>query len=254
MFIYKITVNTQIYIGFDSKPSYKLSRWKEHCNEANTRCKTPLHKAMKEYGITNCTIEVLEDNIKSLGDLALAEINYIKKYNSYVNGLNATPGGDGLGKHNLLALSNDDITKIKVALGSHFSKYNQSVKWANTSEADRKLLTQHLHTNEIYEKKSKTLKEYYNHNPDSKKSKSISIKEWQQNNADIMKAQNKINGLIGAEKVSKKLRVETSNGEVLHFNSKSEFRRITGQWANTIIEKTNQGLFYNGFKAWETHG
>ena len=42
MFIYKITVVplNQVYIGLDTKPSYKLSRWKTHQEIANKNPKT----------------------------------------------------------------------------------------------------------------------------------------------------------------------------------------------------------------------
>lgn len=253
MFIYKITVIplNQVYIGLDTGPSYKLSRWKTHCIESKTHCKTKLHKAMSIHGIENCTIEIIEDNFTSIGKLALAEIEYIKKFDSYKNGLNSTPGGDGLGRHNLHRLTENEILEIKLALGDNFRSYNKNIKWANTSEEDRKKLTEHLHTDEIYKKKSETLKKFYESNPDIKKSKGLKIKKWQEQNKEQLKTQNKINALKGAAKVSKRLKVELETGEVLYYSSKSEFQRETGQWAKTVIEKTNLGLFYNGYKAWE---
>jgi hypothetical protein len=251
MFIYKIIVSNNVYIGLDTKPSYKLSRWKKHCDEANTRCKTKLHKAMNMYGIENCVVEIVKDNFKSIGELALSEIDYIKQYDSYKNGLNSTPGGDGLGKHDLTLLSLEDIEKIKSALGEHFSNYNKNIKWAGTTKVDRKLLTKHLHTEEIYQKKSNTLKKFYKANPEVKKEKGKDIQQWQKENPDIVKAQNKINSLKGAAKVSKRLKVELETGEVLYYSSKSDFQRKTGQWANTIIRKTQEGIFYNGYKIWE---
>jgi len=253
MFIYKITVVpvNKIYIGLDTKPSYKLSRWKHHCIESKTRCQTDLHKTMNLYGIESCNIEILEDNFESIGKLALAEIEYIKKFDSYKNGLNSTPGGDGLGKHDLCNLSEEEILKIKKSLGDNFKNYNKNIKWANTSEADRKEMTKHLHTEEIYKKKSKTLKNFYIANPDVKKQKGKGIKKWQENNSEKLKEQNRINSAKGAAKVSKKLKVALQSGEVLYYPSKSEFQRQTGQWANTILKKTRQGLFHNGYKAWE---
>jgi hypothetical protein len=251
MFIYKIIVNNNVYIGLDTKPSYKLSRWKKHCDEATTRCKTKLHKAMNMYGIKNCVVEILKDNFKSIGELALSEIDYIKQYDSYKNGLNSTPGGDGLGKYDLTLLSLADINKIKSALGEHFSNYNKNIKWAGTTEVDRKLLTKHLHTDEIYQKKSDTLKKFYKANPDIAKTKAVGIRKWQLENPEEMKKRNQINSIKGAAAVSKKLKVELEDGNVLYYSSKSEFHRLTNQWANTIIKKTQEGVFYNGYKIWE---
>jgi hypothetical protein len=253
MFIYKITVIplNQVYIGLDTKPSYKLSRWKTHCKESQTKGKTKLHKAIKNCGVENCSIEIVEDNFTSLGKLALAEIEYIKKFNSFKNGLNSTPGGDGLGKHDLYQLTEEEVSKIKLALGDSFRDYNKNVKWANTSEEDRKKLTEHLHTEEIYKKKSETLKKFYKANPSVAKDKATGIKKWQHEHQNEMKEKNKINSLKGAAKVSKRLEVELETGEVLYYASKSEFQRQTGQWAKTVLEKTVLGVFHNGYKAKE---
>ena len=253
MFIYKITVIpiNQIYIGLDTKPSYKLSRWSKHQEEANTRCRTKLHTAMNQHGIENCTIEIIEDGFESVGKLALAEIHYIKQYNSYRNGLNSTPGGDGLGKHDLASLTDDEIQQIRTALSESFSEYNKNIKWANTTPADRKELTSHLHNEQVYKKKSDTLKKFYEANPNVKKDKGISIKHWQSENKEQLKETNRINSLKGAAKVSKKIVVEKEDGTVLHFNSKSEFNRGTGEWAETILRKTKEGKFHNGYKGWE---
>lgn len=252
MFIYKITINEKVYIGLDTKPMYKKSRWKSHCREAKgNRSITKLHSAMRETCSDEWFYEVIESNFKSLGKLAVAEIEYIKHFNSYKNGLNSTPGGDGLGRHDLRSLTDDDIIKIKEALGESFRLYNKNIKWANTTVEARKQLTSHLHTPEVNLKKSKTLKEFYEEFPDFKKAKGVAIKQWQEQNLEKVKEQNRINSAKGAAKVSKKLKVELESGEVLYYSSKSEFHRETGQWANTIIEKTQEGIFYNGYKVWE---
>jgi hypothetical protein len=253
MFIYKITVIplNQVYVGLDTKQVYKQSRWKEHCKNYLKDYNTKLYKAMKEYGLANCVIDVVEDGFNSVTELALAEINYIQQFDSYRNGLNSTRGGDGLGRHVLHKLSAADIDKIKIALGNNLSEYNLQVKWANTSFEDRQELTKHLHTQEVYQKKSNTLKKFYEANPAEKEKKKIGILEWQAANRNTLIENNKKNSLLGAAKVSKKLLVEHPNGDLLHYTSKSEFQRQTGQWAKTIIEKTNQGSSHNGYKAWE---
>jgi len=250
MYIYKITVLPldQCYIGFDTAPSYKLKRWKTHCKNACKNPNTKLYKAISNYGIKNCKIEIVEDSFTSFVSLALAEIEYIKKFNSYRQGLNSTRGGDGLGRHLLHLLSDDDILRIKEALGQNFSEYNRNIKWAGTSSEERKELTRHLHTEEVYKKKSKTLKKFYEHNPEVKKSKGTAIKKWQEENRETLKSTNKANGLKGAEKVSKKLTVEKEDGTMLYFKSKSEFHRSTGEWPNTVIKKTAGGSFYNGYR------
>jgi group I intron endonuclease len=250
MYIYKITVLplNQCYIGFDTAPSYKLKRWKAHCKNAYTNPNTRLYKAISDHGIENCSIEILEDNFTSFTSLALAEIEYIKKFNSYKNGLNSTRGGDGLGRHLLHLLSDQDIILIKEALGQNFSEYNKNIKWARTSAEERKKLTSHLHTEEVYKKKAETLRKFYEHNPEVKKSKGLAIKKWQEENREKLIARNQINSLKGAEKTSKKLTVEKEDGTVLYFKSKSEFYRLTGEWPNTVIKKTIDGSFYKGYR------
>ena len=253
MFIYKITVipTNKCYIGFDSSPSYKLVRWKAHCRNIKTNNNTKLYAAMSEAGIENCRIEIVEDNFTSVSELALAEVNYIKKFDTFKNGLNSTSGGDGLGRHILHKLSESDIKKIKQALGDSFSNYNKTIKWANTTVNERKLLTQHLNTPEVIARRTQTLIDFYVANPEAKKLKGDKIKQWQQDNKSQLAETNRINGLKGAQAVSKKLVVEKLDGTMLYFNSKSEFNRQTGQWAETVLRKTQLGEFHNGFKAWE---
>jgi hypothetical protein len=252
MFIYKITILplNQVYIGLDTKPSYKLARWKEHCRNADKGHLSKLYVAMRKYGVENCSVEVIKDNFSKVVDLALAEIKYIKKYNSYKNGLNSTTGGDGLSTH-LYKLSEEEVAQIKSALGKSLSDYNKNIKWANTTAEDRKELTKHLHTEEVYEQKSKTLKEYYKANPEERKKRRRGIDAWQKKNYKKFKANNIKNGLAGAAKVSVAIMVESPDGSMLQYPSKSEFYRQTKQWAKVILEKTARGESHNGYKAWE---
>ena len=82
MFIYKITVVPigKVYIGLDTKPEYKKSRWKTHCKESITDPKGKLHKAIHQYGPDNCVYEVIDTEFHSISQLALAEIKYIRQY------------------------------------------------------------------------------------------------------------------------------------------------------------------------------
>jgi hypothetical protein len=247
-----ISIGDQKYFGLDTAPSYKNSRWKQHCKEANkNNPKQKIHQKMKEVGIDNCVYTIVKDGFDSIGALALAEIDFIKKNKTFENGLNSSRGGDGLGKHGLNKLSDEEIKKIKEKLSESMSEYNLNYKWANKSIEERKRLTSHLHSQEIYQKKSETLKKYYKANPDEKKKRSLAIKNWQEKNKQLLRERNKISSLIAAEKNSKKLLVTTKNGETFECKSKSEFKRLTGQWANTVINKTKKGLYHNGYKASE---
>lgn len=95
-FIYKITndINEKIYIG---KTILKIQeRWLQHLRDCfRDRCeKRPLYNAMKKYGIEHFKIEEVEkvDDNTQLSD---REQYWIKYYNSFNNGYNATKGGDG---------------------------------------------------------------------------------------------------------------------------------------------------------------
>jgi hypothetical protein len=249
MFIYKITIipTSQVYIGLDTNPEYKKCRWKAHCRDANINSKRKIHRAMAQYGIENCSYEILESGFTDLGKLALAEIKYIKLYNSYRNGLNSSLGGDGIGKHDLFSLSKKEIELIKQKLGEHWKDYNRK-KWDALSCEERKNETKHLHNEKVYSKKSSTLKEFYKNNPEIKKEKGLAIKEWQKNNKELQIQMNTKNGLLGALKTSKKVIVEKENGEEVTYLSRSEFQRQTGLWFSTLVEKTNKGLYYKGYR------
>lgn len=249
MFIYKITITTidKCYIGLDTKAEYKESRWKMHCKDMNGTSTRKIHVAMREAGLENCTYEVLERGFTSLAALAVAEIDYIKQYDSYKNGLNSSPGGDGIGKHNLKDMTVDEIQIIRRSLGEHWSAHNKE-RWSEMSALDRKNAVAHLHTLEVHQKKAETLKKFYEHNPNARNEKGKSIKEWQQNNKDLVAKNSRLNGLKGAAKVSKAIVLEKEDGSILHFKSRSEMQRETGLWFSTLLEKAKIKAYHNGYR------
>lgn len=58
-------------------------------------------------------------------------------------------------------------------------------------------------------------------------------------------------GLKGALVMSKPILVAFPDGSHVTYASKSEMQRQTKQWANTLIQKTQEGIAFNGYKAWE---
>lgn len=98
-FIYKITnnVNNKVYIGQTIQTIKE--RFYQHCA---TKCSDSvlnmaIHKAIKKYGKSNFTIEVIEEVEKdSLND---REKFWIEHYNSYNNGYNSTRGGQDGSTH-----------------------------------------------------------------------------------------------------------------------------------------------------------
>lgn len=102
--IYKIEnkINHKVYIG-QTKLNV-LDRWDEHrrINDnsviAGKNC--PIKLAFKKYGIENFTFSIIERC--QIKDLNIREIYWIKYYDSYNNGYNATKGGQGsFGKRKL---------------------------------------------------------------------------------------------------------------------------------------------------------
>lgn len=91
--IYKITntINNKVYIG--KTYSTIERRFGQHKRDSRKdSCKDrPLYKAMNKYGIENFVITELGkfDNLEE------KEMEFIKEYDSYKNGYNATLGGDG---------------------------------------------------------------------------------------------------------------------------------------------------------------
>lgn len=96
-YIYKIEnqLNHHVYIGQTSRTIQQ--RWQEHINKEHEGC-TALQRAFRKYGISNFTIELLEEceNDK----LNEREIWWIEYYNSYYNGYNLTLGGEQGFKYN----------------------------------------------------------------------------------------------------------------------------------------------------------
>lgn len=267
MFIYKITniINNKIYIGYDSGVVANNARWNDHLKFYKSNQRKVLYFAMRKYGIENFSYEVV-DEADTIEDLIDKEIYYIDFFESYQKetGYNRTLGGDGGDTFSVRSVESQNQTREKMKTSAlewwanidsdsrkDLLKYLNKEKWKNSTPEERKILTQHLHNKEIYQARANTLKEFYSANPDVKNQKGQDIKKWQEQNIQKVKEQNRINSAKGAAKVSKKIKVELETGEVLYYSSKSEFQRKTGQWAKTIIEKTQKGIFYNGYKIWE---
>lgn len=249
MFIYKITIvpTNQVYIGLDTKPEYKESRWKAHCRDANKESRRKVHRIMGEVGLENCRYEVISRGYTKLSELAIAEIQCIKEHDSYKKGLNSSPGGDGIGKHDLRTMSDSELKIIRESLGEHWSEYNKK-KWSGMSIEKKLDAMSHLHNAEVYKKRTDTLKKYYENVLGAKKAKGISIKKWQEENKEILKQNNRRSGMIGALKVSKAVTIEDIAGNVETFYSRSEFQRKTGLWFATLVAKSARGEYYNNYR------
>lgn len=93
--IYKIenSINGSVYVGATKRTLKR--RWLEHkYNLGLPRySKFPLYIAMKDFGVENFSVEVLEECDDALMDVK--EIYWIEKFNSFKTVYNATFGGAG---------------------------------------------------------------------------------------------------------------------------------------------------------------
>lgn len=94
-FIYMITnnINKKQYIG-QTKDTIEM-RWRKHIDNAkNNSHKQVITQAISKYGIENFKIEEIARC--PIEDLNQWEIYYIKKYDTFQNGYNMTPGGNNI--------------------------------------------------------------------------------------------------------------------------------------------------------------
>lgn len=250
MFIYKITITTinEVYIGLDTHNENKQRRWKDHIRMSKTDDKIRLHQEMQKAGIENCIYEVIERGFLNISDLALAEIRYIEFYNSYRKGLNSTKGGDGLGKHDLTKMSNDDVIEVKKVLSESLSNYNNNVKWKGTTPEQRSKMVAHSFTPEVNAKRRETLKRYYKENPEVLLKKSEEFKKSRNTNKEYRDQLARAALALASEKNRKKIEVEHEDGTIVICNSARECQKYTKQWMSTLRKKSAQGLFHNGFR------
>lgn len=91
--IYKISndINDFVYIGKTVKNTEQ--RKKAHLNQLNDG--TDIHNAILKFGLEHFTWSVVEKDIYDNTLLAEREKYWINYYNSYKNGYNMTPGGEG---------------------------------------------------------------------------------------------------------------------------------------------------------------
>jgi len=93
IYIIKNDINNKVYIG---KTIWDINkRFKEHCRDSEKRKneKRPLYNAMNKYGIEHFYIELIEECPTE--EASQKEQFWIKYFNSFKNGYNATLGGDG---------------------------------------------------------------------------------------------------------------------------------------------------------------
>ena len=109
IYIIKNDINDKVYIG---KTEFSIEkRFKEHLFDSNKQQakNRPLYRAISKYGKEHFWVEELEECSSQLANDR--EKYWIKQYNSYYNGYNATLGGDGsiiINRQKVLSLYDSD--------------------------------------------------------------------------------------------------------------------------------------------------
>lgn len=93
IYIIRNTVNDKVYIGQTTMTVH--ARFMTHLRPSTYKKlgTYKIYNAMNKYGTENFYYEVLEENVP-INELDKKEIAYIKKFDSFYNGYNSTPGGN----------------------------------------------------------------------------------------------------------------------------------------------------------------
>lgn len=138
--IYKITnsLTNKCYIGYTSKEIN--IRWSQHIHRSfkkNLNCK--FDNALRKYGVTNWTIEVLEENL-SVAESKEREVYYIQLFDSYNSGYNSTLGGDG---NNGIIITEESNKKRSDALRGKRKNYDRMHGKTHKEESKLKISKAH---------------------------------------------------------------------------------------------------------------
>lgn len=115
MIIYKIknSVNNKLYIGA-TKGTAK-DRFAQHINSCNNGSKLSIHCAMRKYGWSNFSIEVVDDSAKTEEELKNLETKYINEYNTLDSniGYNELTNNYNTSKISISGISDADVMEIR---------------------------------------------------------------------------------------------------------------------------------------------
>jgi group I intron endonuclease len=120
--IYKITnPEGQIYIGLSTNILKRFKKYKVLDCDNQIKLKDSLVK----FGVNNHKFEILEECLKE--NLFGREKYWIKKFNSFINGLNCNKGGGGIFEH-----SKETKDKISQKRKGWVPKFDRAIKIKNT--------------------------------------------------------------------------------------------------------------------------
>lgn len=143
-YLYKIEniKNHKVYIGKTYKSIYE--RYEEHLRNAYERKESSkLYDDMRNYGRQSFELSLIGSFPKT--ELEYQEVQYIKKYDSWLNGYNQSVGGEGF-------IKNDYSDEVNLLYNQGVTIENIAKKLKISQEQTRRYL---FRTNESYVKNSK---------------------------------------------------------------------------------------------------
>lgn len=84
--------NSRKYVGVTKAPLKR--RLSEHISKSRGNSECPLHRAMRKYGVESFSISIIEETNDYESALE-CEKKWINHLSTYINGYNATVGGEG---------------------------------------------------------------------------------------------------------------------------------------------------------------
>ena len=177
--IYKITnnINNKSYIGLSVDIENRIkTHFKKYKNINDKEYNKTLYRAMRKYGIENFSVEIIMECLKN--ELEKYEIYYIYYYNTYHDGYNETPGGDGVKniqgeKHPNHKLTIEDVIDIRNRYNNHercsevYELYKDKIKRSGFNKVWKGETWKNIKM-EVYTEENK---KYHKHNTGNKGSK-----------------------------------------------------------------------------------
>lgn len=241
MFVYKITNSKdgKVYIGVDTKSKRLQFRWRHHIRTASkpTVPPTKLYKAMHQH-VGDFEYEVVFES-DNAGELFLKEVELIAVYDSYHTGYNSTEGGDCFKS---VIKTTDEYNELVEIFRTRQVEANR-VKWGGTTPEERKVLTSHLHTTEVYDKKSKALQLYWDEVDEGTKREQLGgLIGFIEDNKEFYKRQAKLASDAARLKNIKSVTLQNlDTGSIHSFLSLREAKDVLDIDVHYIIKKHRQG-------------
>lgn len=157
---------------------------------------------------------------------------------------NITSGGDGVDSQTAKKTMNKRIKEGYIPF-----EHENDKKWNNTSADQRKVMTSHLHTNEIYQKRSRTMLEVWGvMDSENRKHRLTPLINFTQTNKH--KEQARRNGVKSFEVLASVICIESPDGIQFCWRGVKQFRQYFGVDAYNILHRTRHGSSYQGWKAY----